>query len=188
MAAVTICSDFGAPKTKSDTVPTVFPSISYEVMGPDAMILVFWTLSFEPPFSLCSFTFIKRLFSSSSLSDIEWCHLHIWGYWYFSWQSWFQLVLHPVWHFAWNDRLRGCNRKLMFVDGSLLCSHKWVKSSKTGIPSFRQCSVGTITAEQAVICAWGSPCSPPSWPSERGGFLNEGWKGTGHSGYRPTVF
>ena len=29
------------PKIKSDTVCTVSPSISYEVMGPDAMILVF---------------------------------------------------------------------------------------------------------------------------------------------------
>ena len=33
MAAVTICSDFGAPqKIKSDTVSTVSPSISHEVM------------------------------------------------------------------------------------------------------------------------------------------------------------
>ena len=37
-------------------------------MGPDAMIFVFWMLSFKPTFSLSSFTFIKRLFSSSSLS------------------------------------------------------------------------------------------------------------------------
>ena len=36
-------------------------------MGLDAMILVFWMLSFKPTFSLSSFTFIKRLFSSSSL-------------------------------------------------------------------------------------------------------------------------
>ena len=42
MAAVTICSDFGAQKIKSDTVPTVSPSISHEVMGPDAMI-AFWS-------------------------------------------------------------------------------------------------------------------------------------------------
>ena len=40
-------------------------------MGPDAMILVFWMLSFKPTFSLSSFTFIKRLFSSSSLSAIN---------------------------------------------------------------------------------------------------------------------
>ena len=35
------------PKIKSDTVYTVSPSISPEVMGPDAMILVFWVLSFK---------------------------------------------------------------------------------------------------------------------------------------------
>ena len=50
-------------KMKSATVSTVSPSISHEVMGPDAMILVFWMLSFKPTFSLSSF---KRLFSSSS--------------------------------------------------------------------------------------------------------------------------
>ena len=59
------------PKKKSDTVSTVCPSISHEVMGPDAMILVFWMLSFKPTFSLSSFSFIKRLFSSSSLSAIR---------------------------------------------------------------------------------------------------------------------
>ena len=63
-----------------------------EVMGPDATIFIFWMLRVKPTFSLSSFTFIKRLFSSSSLSAIGWCHLHIWGYWYFSQQSWFQLV------------------------------------------------------------------------------------------------
>ena len=40
-------------------------------MGPDVMILVFRMLSFKPTFSLSSFTFIKRLFSSSSLSAIR---------------------------------------------------------------------------------------------------------------------
>ena len=41
MAAVTICSDFGAPKIKSDTVSTVSPPIYHKVMGLEAMILVF---------------------------------------------------------------------------------------------------------------------------------------------------
>ena len=59
------------PKIKSDTVSTVSLSIFHEVMGPDAMILVFWMLSFKPTFSLSCFTFIKRLFSSSSLSAIR---------------------------------------------------------------------------------------------------------------------
>ena len=39
------------PKIKSDTISTVFPSICYEVMGLDAMILVFWILSFKSTFS-----------------------------------------------------------------------------------------------------------------------------------------
>ena len=48
-------------KTKSNTVSIVSPSICHEVMQPDIMILFFWMLSFKPPFSLSSFTFIKRL-------------------------------------------------------------------------------------------------------------------------------
>ena len=59
------------PKLKSATVSTVSSSVYNEVMGPDATILVFWMLSFKPTFSLSSFTFIKRLFSSSSLSAIR---------------------------------------------------------------------------------------------------------------------
>ena len=51
------------PKIKSVTASIVSPSICHEVMGPNAMILVFWILSFKPNFSLYSFTFIKRLFS-----------------------------------------------------------------------------------------------------------------------------
>ena len=58
-------------KMKSVTVSIVSPSIYHEVMGPDAMILVFRMLSFKPDFSPCSFTFIKRLLSSSSLSAIK---------------------------------------------------------------------------------------------------------------------
>ena len=47
------------PKIKPVTVSTVSPSICHEVVGPDAMILVFWMLSFKPTFSLSSFTFIE---------------------------------------------------------------------------------------------------------------------------------
>ena len=61
MAAVTICSDFGAQKNKYDTDSIVSPSISHEVMGPDAMIFIFWMLSFKPTFSL-SFHFHKEAF------------------------------------------------------------------------------------------------------------------------------
>ena len=61
MAAITICSDLEPRKIKSATVATVSPSICYEVMGPDAMILVSRMLSFKPTFSLSFFTFIKKL-------------------------------------------------------------------------------------------------------------------------------
>ena len=56
---------------KSVTLSIVFPSICYEVIGLDAMIFVFLMVSFKPAFSSSSFTFIKRLFSSSSLSAIR---------------------------------------------------------------------------------------------------------------------
>ena len=83
-------------KIKSVTLSIVSPSLCHEVMGLDAMILVFWMLSFKPACSLSSLTFSKRLSSSSSLSAIRVVCLHIWGYWYFFQQSWLKLVLHPA--------------------------------------------------------------------------------------------
>ena len=68
MAAVTIHSDFGAQENKICYCLNFPPSICHEVMGPDAMILVFWMLSFNPGFSLSSFNFIKRVLSYFSLS------------------------------------------------------------------------------------------------------------------------
>ena len=63
-------------------------------MGPDVMIFVLWMLSFKPTFSLYCFTFMKRLFSFSSLSALRVvssvylrllnCHMtqqsHCWAY------------------------------------------------------------------------------------------------------------
>ena len=87
-------------KIKTVTVYVVSPSICHEVMGPDAMILVFWMLTFKPTFSLSSFTFTKRIVPLHFL-PLGRCYLCMWSYWYLSWQSWFQLVLHPVWNFTW---------------------------------------------------------------------------------------
>ena len=51
---------------KSITVSILSPCICHEVMGPDAIHdLHVLNVSFKPPFPLSSFTFIKRLFSSS---------------------------------------------------------------------------------------------------------------------------
>ena len=58
-------------KIQSVTVSIVSLSICHEVMGLYAMILIFWMVSFKPALLLSSFTFIKRLFSSSLLSAIR---------------------------------------------------------------------------------------------------------------------
>ena len=88
-------------KIKSVTVSIVFLSIYHEVMGPDAMILVFWMLSFKPAFSLSSFTFIKRLFSSSSLSAVR-----LVSFVYLWLLIFLPAILIPAcasstWHFSW---------------------------------------------------------------------------------------
>ena len=71
MAAVTIRSDFRAQEEKIWHYFHLFRSIRHEAMGPDAMILGFLMFSFKLTLSLSSFTLIKRLFSSSSLSAIR---------------------------------------------------------------------------------------------------------------------
>ena len=73
-------------KIKSVTVSKVSPSICHEVMGPNAMIFIFWLWSldkmFHSPISLSSRGSLVPL----QFLLWEWCHLHIWGYWYFSQQ------------------------------------------------------------------------------------------------------
>ena len=66
-------------KIKSVTVSTFSPTICHEEMGPPALILVFWMLSFKPAFSLYSFNLIKRLFSFSLLSAIRVLSSAYWG-------------------------------------------------------------------------------------------------------------
>ena len=61
------------PKIKSVTVSIVSPSISHEVMGPDAMILVFWMLSFKPTFTL-SFTTLSLTFSLKETGPNHWAY------------------------------------------------------------------------------------------------------------------
>ena len=107
-------------------------------MGPDAMILVFWMLSGEPAFSLPSFTFIKRLFSSL-FSDIGWYHLHIWSYWYYPQQSWFQFMLHPAWHFVW------CTLHVSWISRVTIHSLK-VFLSQFGTQSIVPCPVLTVAS------------------------------------------
>ena len=87
-------------KVTSVTVSTICPSFCHEVKGPDAMILVFWMLSLKPTFSLSSFTFIKRLFSSllSAIRVVLSAYLRLL---IFLPAILIPALLHPPWHFAW---------------------------------------------------------------------------------------
>ena len=62
---------------------------------------VFWMLSFKPAFWLSSFTLIKKLFSSSSLSAIGVTSSAYLRLFIFLQAIFTQLVLNPAWHFAW---------------------------------------------------------------------------------------
>ena len=53
----------------------IFPSLCHEVMGPDAMILVFWMLSFNPAFSLYSFILSRSALVPLRFLPLEWYHL-----------------------------------------------------------------------------------------------------------------
>ena len=62
-------------KIKFATLSIYSPSICLEVIGPNAMILVFWMLSFKPAFSLSSRGSLVPL----SFLALEWYHLYICG-------------------------------------------------------------------------------------------------------------
>ena len=67
MAEVTIHSDFRVQENKIHFSPFYLPWSG----GVKCHDLNYWMLSFKPAFSLSSFTLIRRLFSSSSLSAIR---------------------------------------------------------------------------------------------------------------------
>ena len=93
MAAVTIHSDFGAPQIKSVTVSIVSPSICHEVMGPDAMILVFWMLSFKnsKPSNLFA--------NSSENTTLKFRHLSV------SFRSYYCLHSSPKWNWMFSRNI-----------------------------------------------------------------------------------
>ena len=101
MAAVSTCSDFGAPQNKVCQFP-LFPHL-FAMKWWDWMSWSefyecwIWSQLFQSPFSPSS----RGSLVSLQFLPLEWYHLHIWGCWCFSHLSWFQLVTHPVWHFSW---------------------------------------------------------------------------------------
>ena len=53
------------------SVSIVSPSICHDMMGPNAMMFIFWILNFKSGFSISTFTFVKTLFSSFLFSGIR---------------------------------------------------------------------------------------------------------------------
>ena len=93
-------------KVKSVTASTFPPlfAIKWWDQMPQSYFFECWILS--QIFYSHSFIFIKRLFSSSSLSDIRLVSSAYLRCWYFSQQSWFQFVSYPAHHFTWHTLYR----------------------------------------------------------------------------------
>ena len=85
---------------KSVTASTISPSICHEVMGPDAMIFVFYTLNFKPLFHSPLSPSSRGSLVPLCFLPLEWYRLHIWSCLYFPGQSWFLHVLHPAQQFV----------------------------------------------------------------------------------------
>ena len=77
MAVVNMYSDFGAQENEISHYFHFFPSICYKVMRLDAMIFVFWMLSFKPAILLSSSS--RGSLVSLCFLPWGWYHLHIWG-------------------------------------------------------------------------------------------------------------
>ena len=71
MAAVTICREFGAQENKLSQCFHCFPLYLPWSDGTGCNDLSFMNVQLKPNFSLSTFTFIKRVFSSSPLSSIR---------------------------------------------------------------------------------------------------------------------
>ena len=93
--------------------------------GPDAMILVFWTLSLKPALSLSSLPSSRGSLAPLGFLPLEWCHLHICGCCCSSRLSWLQLVTHPAWHFSWCAQCIGNINRLTADSPVVLLSQSW---------------------------------------------------------------
>ena len=88
---------FWSPRRWSLPLIPLFPhlfAMKWWYQMPWSLFFEYWVLSqlFDSPLSPSS--------RGSYFLPLEWYYLHICGCWYFSWQSWFQPVIHPAWHFT----------------------------------------------------------------------------------------
>ena len=138
MAAVNTCSDFGVQENKTCYC---FPFSLLWSDGNGSHDLRFLNVEFQASF------FHSPLSPSSRgpvlhFVPLEWYHLHIWGCWYFSTQSWFQLLIHPAQHFTrytlhinWRSRMKTCS--LVVLLSQFWTSHSCPVLTVTFWPSYR---------------------------------------------------
>ena len=88
MAAVPIHSDFRAQERKICHCFHFFPIYLLWSDGTSCHDISFLNVEFKPVFSLSSFTPTRSSLVPLCFLPLKWCHLHIWGCWCFSWQSW----------------------------------------------------------------------------------------------------
>ena len=80
-----LCAVILQPRKINLTVSIFSPSVCHEMMGPGG-ILVFWMLCFNLVFHSPLSLSVRGSLVPLHFQPSGWCHLHIWGYWYFSWQ------------------------------------------------------------------------------------------------------
>ena len=83
--------------------------------------------------------------------SLKLCHLHISGCCYFSWKSWFQLMIHPAWHFAW------CTLHIDYAKAFDCVDHNklWEILKEMGIPDHLNCLLRNLYAGQEATVRTG---------------------------------
>ena len=102
VAEVTVCRDFGTQQYKichcfhcfCIYLPLSVGTICHDLLFFECCV---WSQRFHSPLSPSS----KGSLVSLCFLLLDWYHIYIWGSWYFSKQSWLQLVLYPIWHLTW---------------------------------------------------------------------------------------
>ena len=101
MAAIIVCSDLGAQENKLCQFPLslyIFAMKWWDCIS-SSYFFECWVLS--PLFCFLILPLSRGSVVLFHFLTLDLYHLHIWSCWYFSWQSWFQLAIHPAPHFAW---------------------------------------------------------------------------------------
>ena len=88
-------------KTESVTVSTFPPFYLSWSNENGCHDLSFFNVAFQASLFTFLFHLHQKVFSSSFLLPLGWYYLHMWVCWYFSQQSWFQLMNQPAQHFTW---------------------------------------------------------------------------------------